>query len=242
MKLNLEILSKLRKYEIIVASGLVIVVVIILIFTALLPNFNRAQKIYREQQNLTLKLDNLRKKDRTLSSIDYQYYKENFPKIGYVLPESKDYVSLFTTFDNLEKDGGVSVVKTDFQMGIVSTDSARTQKNTSSGAYFIPVSIDLIGNITSLSKFIKALSDYSGRFLTVENFSFVNKDFDTLLLTLNTRAYFYILPTTIGSIDSPITKISQNQEKILEKIGKIERATQEDTLNEKEIGKKDLFQ
>jgi len=28
----------------------------------------------------------------------------------------------------------------------------------------------------------------------------------------------------------------------LEKIGKIERATQEDTLNEKEIGKKDLFQ
>lgn len=242
MKLNLEFLSEIRKYEIFIASAFILLMIIILSIGLLVPNFNRAQEIYQKQKELTIRLENLRKKDNTLSGLDFNYYKDNFVKINYVLPEAKDYVSLFKTFDLLEKKEGVSIIKTDFQLGIVSTDSSKLAKTAGSPTFFIPVTIEVIGNLPSLQNFIKSLSDYTGRFISIDSFSWVKKDGDRLLLNLSGRAYFYPLPTTLGTVDSPLAKISENEEKILAKISSISVVEEEVTIDKGDLGKKDLFQ
>ncbi len=237
-----DYISYLRQYEFLLASLAVILVVLLLSLVLLLPNFNRANTIFRQQSDLKQRLDNLKKKDNTLTSLDYQYFKDNFGKVSQVLPESKDYVSLFSTFDKLEQKFGVSVVRTDFQLGVVSTNSAKLTKSPTSAAYLLPINIEVMGRLPQLLNFVKALSDFSGRFITLDQVQWTQKDEDILLFSLSGKAYFYPLPTTLGTIDSPLPKIEKQGEEILAKITKIEVASEPEDIGKVAVGKKDLFQ
>lgn len=237
-----DYISYFRQYEFLIASVVVILVVLLLSFVLLLPNFNRANTIFREQSDLKQKLDNLKKKDNTLASVDYQYFKDNFGKVSQVLPESKDYVSLFSTFDILERKFGVSIIRTDFQLGVVSTNSGKLTKSPSSPAFLLPINVEVMGRLPQLLNFIKALSDFSGRFITADQVQWIQKGEDILLLSLSGRAYFYPFPTTLGSIDSPLPKIDKQGEEIFAKITKIQLTSEPEDLGKVAVGKKDLFQ
>jgi Tfp pilus assembly protein PilO len=192
---------------------------------------------------LKKRAEKLKSKENNLLSIDYKYFQDNFVKTTQVLPESKDYVSLFTTLDNLERKVGVSLRRTDFQLGVISTASSRLVKSTVSSAYIIPLTIEVIGNLSSLQNFISSLSDYTGRFMTVDEIQWRPEVGSAFSLILNGKAYFYPLQNTLGSIDSPLPKISSNEENILAKIAKIKIEEEADIdLDKGSIGKKDLFQ
>lgn len=242
MNKTVDYISYFRRYEFLIASAVVILVVFLLSFVLLLPNFNRANTIFRQQADLKQRLDNLKKKDSALVSVDYQYYKDNFGKVSLVLPESKDYVSLFSTFDALEQKFGVSVVRTDFQLGVVSTNSAKLSKAPNSAAFLLPINIEVMGKLPQLLNFIKALSDFSGRFMTLSAAQWTQKGENILLLTLSGKAYFYPLPTTLGSIDTPLPKIDKQTEEILTKIAQIQLSSDAQDLDKVAVGKKDLFQ
>ena len=118
-------LYKLKKYEIIGVSSLVILSVLALSYYFLLPNLRKAQEIFSQQKQLRARLTILRKKDELLSTIDSKVYQENINKLTGILPGSKDYVSLFNTFDNLQIESGVTILKTDLQLGSISTQSGK---------------------------------------------------------------------------------------------------------------------
>ncbi|MBI3379230.1 hypothetical protein HY029_00580 [Candidatus Gottesmanbacteria bacterium] len=244
MKTKFDYLSYLHQYEILIASSGVLMIVIVLTFNMLLPNLNHANQIYAQGQDLKKKVELLTQKDSSLTSLNYQFYKDVFLKSSQILPENKDYVSLIGTFDLLEKQSGITIVRTDFQLGVVSTSSATLQRAAGTAAFMIPISVEVMGNLEGLRKFLDLVSNYNGRLMTFDEVTVNNKQSDTLDVVLSGRAFFYILPGTLGSIDSPLPKLEKSQDAILQKINLL--SLPQDTvtvdLDKNSIGKKNLFQ
>lgn len=243
MKNSAHYLALIKKYEIILISGIIIGVVLILSFLFLKPNFEKANSINKEQVVLKSRLEKLTSKDNQLSNLDYVFYRDSFPKINEVLPESKEYASLFSTFDNMEKNLGVTLTKTDFQLGVVSTNSSQLVRDVGSSAYVVPMTIEVIGDLASIKKFINSLSDYTGRFMTIESLTWELNSLGYYVVSLNGKTYYYPFPTTLGNIDAPLPKISTNQDKIFNAISKIKIIVDDNSSsNVSNLGKKDLFQ
>jgi len=118
----------LRKYEILIASTLVIITVIILTYIFLIPNIYKATKMSNDQKSLRIRISSLKKKDNNLSSIDFTKYSNALPKVYKVLPLTKDYVSFFLRFDELQSNTGITLDSTTFQLGVISSESATINK------------------------------------------------------------------------------------------------------------------
>lgn len=239
MKLTKDYITYIAQYETIITSGIVILFVLIMSVLFLVPNIEKAKIIYTQQQELKKKLEKLRSKENVLSAIDADYYKDIFTKMNYVLPESKDYVSLFSTFDELEQKTGVRFLRTDVQLGVISTGSGNLQRVPGSSAFMIPVTMDVMGGIPALNSLFASLTDLSGRILTVESIQLGTKGAGIYQVTLNGRAYYYPLPANLGDVDAPLVQIPKDKEVYLQKISQI-TISHEDTATI-EVGKKNIF-
>lgn len=243
MKKKINYLVLLRQYEILIASGAVLLLILFLVFNMLLPNLARANQIYAQGQTLRKKLEILKKKDSALSSLDYEFYKDVFLKSSQILPENKDYVSLIGTFDLLEKQSGVTILRTDFQLGVVSTSSATFLRAGGTPAFVIPVSIEVLGDFSTIAKFLKLVDSLAGRLMIFDDVTVSSKPGSGLDAVFNGRAFFYPLPTTLGPIESPIPTLEKDQEAILTKVSQISLPVESATELEKgSIGKKNLFE
>lgn len=239
---KLKIKSYIKKYEIIISSVLVIIFVVILSVVMLIPNFQKANQLHKNHKDLKSTYSRLEQKDATLSSLDEQYFRDTFPKINNVLPSSKDYYLLFETFDNLQSKTGISISRTDFQLGIVSTNSALLNKPTEWGAYEMPISFEVTGTIEQLRMFMLALTDLSGRLITLENAQIDVRAGGSVRAVLNGQTYFYPLPKTIGKVDSPLPELSKESADILTLIDKqqtvIAGGDEQEAIP---VGRKNLF-
>ncbi len=240
MKNDLKLLFK--KYETIIASSAVIIVVLFLVYFLLIPNFLKAFEIIRQQKSLLARLENLRAKDSALAKIDTQSYKNSFSKISKIMPETKDFVSLFNRFDVLQSQTQVTILRTDFQLGAVSTGSGKLTKAPGTDAYLVPMTFEALGDISSMQKFIEALFDLSGRLLTIDTVRLAFKSGNTIQASFDGQAYFYPLPATIGSVETPLPRTNPKGEEIFKMISQLpllpETVIQIETTN---VGKKDLF-
>lgn len=234
-------LYKLKKYEIVGASAFVILVILGLSITFLLPNFRKAQEIYSQQRELRTRLTVLRKKDELLSTIDGKVYQDNINKLTSILPGSKDYVSLFNTFDNLQLKSGVTILKTDLQFGTISTASGNLKKDKTSSAYLIPVKMDIIGDFDQINAFINSLTDLSGRMITMNKISWGTSVEGLYTVSLEGNSYFYPLPSKIGGVDSPLKETNEKDQKILDKVASIPFQIEEENNTSLPMGKQNLF-
>lgn len=242
-KLN-AIYPQIKKYEILIASSLACVVLLFLTGIFIRPNLDKIYSIVAQRNSLEAKNKTLKAKDDILTSIDIQKYKDSFAKMSQILPDNKDYVSLFTTFDYFERQSGVTITKTSFQLGIVSTTSAKLIKKPGSAAFSVPLSFNVIGDLTSVQKFIELFKKISGRLITIDKIDLTNKENGAQELTFQGQAYFYPFPVTIGSVSSVLPKIDSSSTGLLEKISKLDVRTSADIETDTTIttGKKNLFQ
>lgn len=237
---QLDFLTLLTKYELLIASGVVIVFVFLLSILFLLPNFQKAQEIFSKKRELVTKLSQLTAKEKTLTSLSQAFYNQTFPKIAQVLPQFRDYLSLFSRFDTLQERTGVSIVRTDFQLGIISTASARVVQG---GSQAIPVamSFEVLGTPTQIQKFLDSLRDLTGRFISVEDIQVTFRENEILQANFNGHAYFYLLPGTIGQVDSPLPILDKERETLLTTIAKNQLPVIQEGAETESVGKKDLF-
>lgn len=243
MNKGINYLAYIRNYEILLASAAVLLLVVILSFNMLLPNLSRANQIHVQSASLSKKLESLKKKDSTLSSLDYQFYRDLFLKLNQVLPDNKDYVSLINTFNILEQKSGVTVVRTDFQLGVVSTSSANLVRVPGSSAFVIPISIELVGDFSAIRKFLEEVANLQGRLMIFDDMSVAIKSDGILNTTFSGRALFYPLPTTLASIDTPLPRLEKSADLILKNISERELPAESAVeLDKASIGKSNLFQ
>ena len=131
-------IAKIRLYEKLIASALLLAAILVATVTFLIPNILKVQEIVSEKEQLNERYTVLKRKDAQLTGIDAQMYTGFLTRMKRIVPESKDFVSLFTTFDSLEKKTNVIIAQTDFQFGVVSTNSAQLIKSSLVGAYVVP--------------------------------------------------------------------------------------------------------
>lgn len=242
MKKKDQILTYIKYYEITIAAGIVIVVVIFLSFQFLIPSLIHAKFIYQQKKFLQTKLQVVRQKDSTLSNLDSDAYKNALSQLGKILPETRDYVSFFTTFDELEKKHAVSISKTDFQLGLLSTQSGRLVKSPNSPAYVIPITMQVIGTTESLPAFFADLYSLEGRLITIDSIHWgIPTDTGELKADITGKAYYYPLPALLGNIDTPLVKLSKNQEDLLNQVISVKPADESQDFSNVEVGIKSLF-
>ncbi|OGG06933.1 hypothetical protein A3D05_06660 [Candidatus Gottesmanbacteria bacterium RIFCSPHIGHO2_02_FULL_40_24] len=240
---NKQILKLIKKYEFLVSSVTVIVFVLFLTVKLLIPNITKAREIYRDGNRLRERLTRLQRKERTLSSIDGKLFQDNFVKLNYVIPASRDYVLLFTTLDQLQQKLGISISRTDFQLGAISSVSALTKKDPGTNSYLVPLSLEVIGTPDQLQNFLLSLSDLSGRLITTGQIRLEILDFGLIRAVIDGNTYFNPLPESIGKIDSQLPEYNQTYkelfDRILEKQFPIEAI--EEIQKEVPVGKENLF-
>lgn len=243
MKTLRDLLEILKKYEIIFASAIVVITVILLSFTLLIPNIQKVNKILWQEKNLKTKFSNLQKKEAKLSTIEENQYKKAYNRSLTALPTSKDYVSLFTTFDQLQTKSGVVIANTSFQLGVVSTSSAILQKAERNGAYTIPMTVDIHGSIEQAKIFIESLMSLAGRLISLDEISWTYVSSDFIKATLKGNAFFYPHPPIIPDVDSPLAEFSSRSAQILSKLDQIQPVeSQIEEIDKVSLGKKSLFE
>lgn len=233
----------LKRYEVLISSAIVIVATVALFIAVLIPNFTKSESIHASENQLATRLKLLNQKNQDLTSMDAKLYEETLSKLYTVLPYQKDYVSLFNRFDALQNETGVTILRTEFQLGVVSTNSAQLAKQQKKGAFVLPMSVGVSGTKEQVVKFVEALTDLSGRMITPSSIQWQESQDGQLTAQISGNAYFSLLPTTIGNIDTPIDALDKPKQAIFDKIAKapLSPESQLDTSGVK-VGKQDLFQ
>ena len=236
--------SVIWKYETIFASIFVILIVIFLTFKLLLPNFGKANQIFLQYEELSNKQKRLEAKNILLTSLDENFYKTVYANFDGVLPKTKDYVTLFSTFDNLQSKSGVTILSTGFQLGTISTESAALKESKKSIAYQVPMVVEVIGTDTQFEDFMTALTDLSGRIITVESSQWKLAEGGYVQVNLKGYAYFYPQATTIRAVDQELPKLDGEDELITSQIHSNIIVTQDLGIDERGVmvGKRNLFE
>lgn len=244
MKINLaEYYLILKKYEVIIASALVLLIVLILTRIFLISQIVRVTKINADKKLLSEQKKLLLSKERDLTSLNFQFYQDTYPKLNQVLPDNKDYFSLFNTFDLLEQQFNVAILRTEFKLGVVSTQSARLERETGTDAYAIPLSVDVIGDFEKLKQFFIALSDLTRRYINVESIIWKLEETGLVQAKIQAKAYFYPQSRQIDPVSQPLTKLTIEEDELLKKIALNKPVLQyKIQIEDIEVGKRNLFQ
>ena len=240
---KINFLNSIRKYEFLLTSTSVLFFIIFLTFKLLIPNLIKASEIHKNGQILKSRFSTLENKEKILSGIDEKSMRENFVKLNFVLPASKDYVLLFTTLDQLQQKSGVSITRTDFELGNVSTNSAKFKNNPKGDSFVTPISVEIIGTIEQIKEFINQLSNLSGRLILIDNIKLTLLDFGLIKASMNGNTYFNPLPKSLGAVESKIPEFNQNYQELFNQI--LENQYPLEILEEDKdnipVGKNNLF-
>lgn len=234
-------LKFLRTYEILISSALVICVTFALVFTLLIPNFAKSQQIFENERVLKVRLSQLKQKDEFLAKINYDSYQETLPKIFSVLPFQKDFVSLFDRFDQLQQKTGVTLSRSDFALGVISTGSAQLIKQTVKNSISIPMTMEVLGTKSQVQNFLDALVDLSGRIITITDIQWQLKEDGQMQALIKGKTFFALLPTTLGNIDTPLATLSKSKQGIFNTIAEIPTSLIQEEPQQIPVGKKNLF-
>lgn len=231
----------IKNNEIVIASVIGLLFVAILTFMLLIPNFNQSNSLNKSHRDFINKFEILTNKNSILGKIDKAYYMDVYPKLTRILPDAKDYVSLFSTFDSLQSKTGVAILRTDFQLGIVSTESGQLTKDPDSPAYTVPMVFEVLGGLEQIKEFIGELNSYTGRLITVDNIRLEMQPDETIKAIFTGKAYFYPLPKSIGDVYVPLPTLNQSQVLTLENINESQPQIASSETDEVPIGVNDLF-
>lgn len=238
-----SILLFVKTNETLLASIVLVLGIIIATVTFLVPNLKKVQVIVSEKQLLDERYAVLKRKDSQLISMSDRTYVQFLQRIERIIPQSKDFVSLFSTFDSLEQKTNVTISQTEFQFGVVSTNSAQLIKSSVAGAYVVPFRAVVNASLEQIPVFLDTLSDLSGRYFTVEDVQWSFTDGTLVKMNLSGQAYFLPASGKIGAIDAPIPALTVVQQKMFDTILALAVPETELAVGEPfELGKENLFE
>src|SRR3990167_5340982 len=243
MKSKLQIRSLLVKYELAISSLIVCLFVAGLTLKLLLPNIQRVLIIHDDKKKLAERLTLLKKKENLLALENQLNLSENFKRLNAIVPTTKDYVLLFSTLDELQNRTGISVTRSDFQFGVVSTSSALLKKQADQTSYQLPLNLEVTGDYVQTELFLRSLSDLSGRLITIDTLQLKIQEDGSLRSSIKGNAYFNPLPKSIGKIDSPLPEFNQEYREIVDRVNQnlvLQEGVYDNTASVP-LGKNDLF-
>lgn len=238
-----SVFTILKTYEIFIASIVLLVGLLFGTVLFLFPNVKKVQEVFSQKQQLDERYAVLKRKDSQLNTMSEQDYTQFLLRMERIIPQSKDFVSLFSTFDALEQKTNVTITQTEFQFGVVSTNSAQLIKSSLAGAYVVPFRAVVSAPVERISLFLDTLSDLSGRYLTAEDVQWSFSSDSVIKMSLSGQAYFLPISGKIGAIDAPIPALTVAQQTLFDEIMSLPLPQTDISVGDPvDIGKTNLFE
>lgn len=225
--MNRYIRRFLRLYEGFVVSGVIILFGIMAVVFAVIPGIRATVDLYGRVGELQKETDALSGKLAFLQSVDEESLRGQLDILLSAIPQEKSIPTIFSTIDGLVADAGIRMTGlTIMNSGSIATGSAT--KSISSlkvkGVGFLPLLLNVSGSYDQIQKFF-GLVNQVRRLFTVENFDFTIVPTGETQARITLGTYYQPLPTKLGSVGTPILKLSQIEESSLEKISRYQDLT-----------------
>ena len=233
------------------------VIVILVCFAILLmivwPNFSQALQIKKSNTELVQKTDSLKQKAGILANLDKAELEEQVVAAEQLLPSDKNIFLLISQIEKAAAGSGVLLNRVETTPGPVEAVSAgqfASPAPSGAGAQTeiapnVKVSVSVTSGYSSLLQFLNnaltlprviSISDLSVSASSSEGSS-------QLKATMNIIAYFKQLPTDLGSIEAPITELSDSEKARLKQIIDTGLATAATAgqIEQVPVGRADIF-
>lgn len=237
MKIDPRITITIRKYQSFIIAAVIFAFTTKFLTDTLIPNFRKYEAVKVKIAANTEKMSSLNRTYLKYNTIDISKYATNLTKLNNILPNDKDYISVFNRLDAIQKKTGVTVRSLDVELGTISTASA-AKKQDKNASYFT-YNLQLSGTDEEIDGFIKQAKDLSGRIFTVDTVKWEFKK-DTNNAAIDGKIYY--LPSRTD-ITAEIL-LNQKDEDLFDKIVSNQNITftqNTTTRSQERTGKTNLF-
>lgn len=211
-KTKINYFQLLANYQSLVFLGLGFLVVILGIFIV----WPKIQEINQARITLganTQYLNGLKAKLKDLQSLnEFELTDRNNLSVR-AIPEVKNPLGTLISLRSMATDLGVDVEEISVAVGDVSTESA---KGVEAGIAKINFKMKIGGSKTAIFDFFKKTEE-SLPIITADNVK-VSLSGESAQAELNLTSFYLSYPETLGKIDDPVSKLTNDEEKLLDKI------------------------
>jgi hypothetical protein len=205
-------LQLIANYQSLVFLGLGILVFLIGIFIVW-PKIQDVNNARNTLNTNTQYLNKLKAKLKDLQSLNEFELTDRHNLSIRAIPEVKNPLGTLISLRSLATDLGVDIEEISVTVGGVSSESAEIKDT---GLAKINFKVKLSGSKTTVFDFFKKTEE-SLPIVTADNVK-VSLSGESASAELNLNSYYLSYPETIGKIDQPVSKLSNEEEKLLSKI------------------------
>jgi len=246
-----------NSFEIAKYSSLAVPAVSILVSFAVLlmivwPRFSLALQINKSNTELVQKADSLKQKSVILVSLDKTELEKQVVAVEQLLPSDKKVFLLISQIERAAASSGVLLNRVESAPGSLEAVSGEPPANApvpSAGAATeiapsVKVNVSLTSGYSSLLQFLNNVSTIP-RTVSISDLSVssaASEGSAQLKVSMSIFAYFKPRPTDLGSIETPVTELTQSEKDKLEKIIDTGLATTPSvSVPQVPIGREDIF-
>lgn len=205
------------RWQTIVAPAAAIVVSLVILFLVIWPKFTEALRIKAQNQELETRVANLRVKAQLLGSLDKFLLDQQLGVVEAMLPSDEALFSFVRQVESTAATSGVILNKIDVGPS-AATASGTKQEAT---APKIQVKVSVTSNYRSLVTFLSRISSVPRvngiAELTISS-SATGSEAGRLRTSAVVDAFWRQLPRDLGSIETPLVELTQEELELLTKI------------------------
>jgi hypothetical protein len=198
------ILLLYKKNKSYIIPVLVIITCLFLFFALIIPQINNLLELQKQLRSEQDKLSLLKANLVSLTNLDASTLESQYNITTSVLPVNKDFAGIINAVSIAAGKTGLSVGDYDFAVGDVSKPQTNVTKFP-----FMQLSINLLGDVTSASKFISELYKTAPLCEVVS----LDSSFNSISVTIN--FYFKTIPPVNFKEEVPLQGISSKNQAIL---------------------------
>ncbi len=222
-----------------------------------MPTINTIFKNSNDLKVGNKKLTVLTQKANDLSLLDSNELKSRFDILNTAVPSEKDVPSLMVGIERIAKEASVSVGLLNINAGSLATGSASVDKSKKVNPLnSIVANVTIKGSLSNIISFISKVTN-GRRLLKIQGINLGSMDAQkansNISMVLIIHVYYQALPSNLGDISQPLSKITDDESIYYDKIKNyplyttIQSSNQNVSLPEEggsnlvPVGKTDLF-
>lgn len=217
-----------RQYQDLLISITILLVSAFGLLAGIIPLAKSGLDINSSSATLSMEVDALNKKVSILQSADEDMLRSNLQALLIAVPSDKSLSTLLGTVDGLSAKTGVSVGTLSLtRPGSLATVSATrlTADERAVGSNILPFSLSVSGTLDQVKAFLSAAVSVR-RLFRIRSFDIVFANTNVITANLSMDAFYSPLPSTIGTVRTPISALSATDTEFIAKITAMQQFAQ----------------
>lgn len=203
----------LLKYQRLV-QPVILIISLLIFYQFLLPKFNQVKSLYESNGRSQKERDALQAKIQDLQSLNEYELSEKSKLLLLALPVGKDVAGKMSLVSKITEESGLVVESLKISPGEVATQSGEKKEVDE-----LSFKLTLNGEINQFIDFLKS----TGELLPLMEVNDIKIEVsNNVQATINCtlRSYYADLPASLGKVDSPVPKLTAQEETLLEELKK----------------------